>query len=90
MDNARTHNALVIAAINGLRNRLGEEVKVVFQPAYSPDVNWAEMVFGMLDLLLVRDPRSAFGMLPQAIFAALAEITPGNLKSFARHSYYRC
>ena len=83
MDNLSAHKS---AAVRGLIESVG--ARLLFLPAYSPDLNSIEIAFAKLkNLLRTRAIRTA-DALWSALRSLLDSLTPDQCANFIRHSGY--
>jgi transposase len=83
LDNLGAHRPAKVRAIVEARG-----ARLLYLPAYSPDFNPIELVFGTLKTALRRIGARTRETLEGAIRAALAAITPDQIRSFFAHCGY--
>ena len=82
VDNCPTHRNAGGRALSHFLQNIG--VEYIYTPSYSPDMNVAEFVFGKLKKIMQEDPLRTMchKNMENAIFNALSEITPNDIRGF--------
>ena len=81
MDNCPTHHGLVSEMLREFLNEMN--IEIVFMPAYSPDFNPAEYVFGKIRTLMKYQFWNLTNTnIRDSLYASVQHITPGDMAGF--------
>lgn len=82
-DNLSSHKVAGVAQAIGARG-----ARLLYLPAYSPDLNPIEMVFAKLKAFLRQAAQRSYEGLEAAAANALESFTPDHCANFLRHAHY--